>query len=409
MSTSGNMKEIFSALLTFWGMFDWIISRLLIILGIGTWVYLSLNTFSNGRLVIALISSKATYNLWLHPLAKYPGPVLSRLTNLVYWYYWLKGKLPHYIEMAHRQYGPKVRIGPNNLSFTDPEAWKDLHGHKTTGKTLRVIKDPSFYVPSPYLEEHSILNEFDDDKHGKLRKLFSLGFSDRALKAQEDLIRTHVDKLVANIHREAAEGNKIDMVKYYNCTTFDIIGELAFGESLGLLENSELNAWVNSILYGLEDAAFYALVFEYPFLKYLVNLLLSQKEMNAAIENAKYSEDRVRKRMAKGNVTDKPDFWTLVLSQHEKGVLNFGQMNANADLFMQAGSETTATMLSGLTYNLLMNPDKMKKVVEEVRTSFTSEEDLTIEGIQRLVYLSACFDESMRSKLSTCCACFKRD
>jgi cytochrome P450 len=109
--------------------------------------------------------------------------------------------------------------------------------------------------------------------------------------------------------------------------------------------------------------------------------------------------------MEKGNETEKPDFWTLVLSQHESGVLNFEQMKSNADLFMQAGSETTATMLSGLMYNLLLNPEKMKKAVEEVRSSFRNEGELTIEGIQRLRYLDACFNESMRSQTMPIIAC----
>ncbi|KAJ4355101.1 hypothetical protein N0V95_003224 [Ascochyta clinopodiicola] len=350
-----------------------------------------------GTIIIGILA-KAAYNVWFHSLARYPGPVLARASDFVYWYHWLRGRLPFYAKSIHEKYGSKVRLGPNRLSFIEPEAWKELHGHKTGRTTLQVIKDPSVYADGPHLQEHSLLSESDDDKHGKLRKLFSHGFSDRALKAQEDLIRIHVDKLISNMYREAEKGSKIDMVKYYNCTTFDIVGELAFGESLGLLDNSELNAWVESILYGLEDAAFYALVLEYPILGYFFNLFLSQKIKDASAENAQYSEERVRRRMAKGNVTDKPDFWTLVLSQHENGALNFEQMKSNADLFMQAGSETTATMLSGLTYNFLMNPEKMKKAREEIRTSFTDEDELTIENIQKLKYLGACFEESMRSK-----------
>jgi cytochrome P450 len=348
--------------------------------------------------VVFGLASKIVYNLWLHPLAKYPGPLLARITDFVYWYHWLRGRLPYFIEATHEEYGSRVRIGPNRVSYIEPEAWKDISGHNTKGKTLRVIKDPGFYINSPHLKEPSLLIELDDGKHASLRKLFTHGFSDRALKAQEPLIRTHVDKMISNIRQEAASGRSVDMVKLYNCCTFDIIGELAFGESLGLLENSELNAWVESILYGLEDAAFYALVLAYPILGYFVRFFLSEEKKTASLANAQYSEDRVRKRMDKGAVTEKPDFWTLVLSQHDSGALNFEQMKSNADLFMAAGSETTATMLSGLTYNLLKNPDKLKKVVDEVRSSFAGEDELTIGNIHHLKYLNACFEESMRSE-----------
>jgi cytochrome P450 len=285
------------------------------------------------------ILSKAAYNIWLHPLSKYPGPLLSCATDFVYWYYWLKGRLPYYVQRLHQQYGTKVRLGPGRISFIEPDAWKDLHGHKSAGKTLQVIKDPAMYVDSPHITEHSLVTEGDDEKHAILRKTFAPGFSDRALKAQESMIRAHVDKLISNVYREAAAGNKIDVVKYYNCAAFDIIGELAFGESLGLLDDSELNVWVEDILHGLEEAAFYALLLEYPILGYVVNLFLGEKIKKSSADNAVYSETRVRKRMDKGTTTEKPDFWTLVLPKHENGILNFEQMASNADVFMQAGSE----------------------------------------------------------------------
>lgn len=261
---------------------------------------------------------------------------------------------------------------------------------------MQLIRDPAMYVDSPHITEHSLLTEGDDEKHAILRKTFAPGFSDRALKAQESMIRAHVDKLISNVYREAAAGNKIDIVKYYNCASFDIIGELAFGEDLGLLDDSELNVWVEDVMKGLEEAAFYALLLEYPMLGRVVNLFLGEKIKKASADMAVYSDTRVRKRMEKGPVTEKPDFWTLVLPQHEHGVLNFEQMWSNADVFMQAGSETTATALSGLMYNFFLNPEKMKKAAKEVRM-FASEEDLTMENIQGLKYLNACLRESMRS------------
>jgi cytochrome P450 len=129
----------------------------------------------------------------------------------------------------------------------------------------------------------------------------------------------------------------------------------------------------------------------------MTHLFLSKKLKMASARNVAFTTDRVQRRMEKGTVTDKADFWTMVLSEHESGSFTLEQMKSNAYLFVVAGSETTATMLSGLTYNLLMNPDKMEKAVNEIRTSIATEDELTIENIQRLKYLDACFKESMRS------------
>jgi len=61
---------------------------------------------------------------------------------------------------------------------------------------------------------------------------------------------------------------------------------------------------------------------------------------------------------------------------------------------MVAGTETTATLLSGLTYYLLKHPDKLQKVTDEVRA--LTEEELTLEQLPRLSYLNACFEEGLR-------------
>ena len=39
----------------------------------------------------------------------------------------LSGELPHDIKRFHEQYGEVVRVGPNELSFTRPAAWKDIY------------------------------------------------------------------------------------------------------------------------------------------------------------------------------------------------------------------------------------------------------------------------------------------
>jgi cytochrome P450 len=63
---------------------------------------------------------------------------------------------------------------------------------------------------------------------------------------------------------------------------------------------------------------------------------------------------------------------------------------------MIAGTETTATLLSGLTYHLLQNPDRMGRLVNEIRSHFQDEEDITIEKLQALPYLNACIEEGLR-------------
>ena len=69
---------------------------------------------------------------------------------------------------------------------------------------------------------------------------------------------------------------------------------------------------------------------------------------------------------------------------------------SNASLFVIAGSESIATNLSGTIYYLLKNPDIMRRIREEVDSTFTSEEQMTPESMSHLPYLVACLSETQR-------------
>lgn len=63
-----------------------------------------------------------------------------------------------------------------------------------------------------------------------------------------------------------------------------------------------------------------------------------------------------------------------------------------------AGSETTATLLAGVTYYMLRNPDILDKAVEEVRSAFAKEEDISFTSASaQLPYMLACLEEGLRT------------
>ena len=61
-----------------------------------------------------------------------------------------------------------------------------------------------------------------------------------------------------------------------------------------------------------------------------------------------------------------------------------------------AGSETTATLLSGAVFLLATNSSTLEKLTKEVRSSFRKEEDITLLSVQKLPYMLACLNESLR-------------
>lgn len=76
--------------------------------------------------------------------------------------------------------------------------------------------------------------------------------------------------------------------------------------------------------------------------------------------------------------------------------ISFEQLSSNALILVLAGSETTATTLSGATYLLLNHPNVLQKVTQEVRSSFKSADEITINSVTKLSYMLAVLNETLR-------------
>ena len=85
----------------------------------------------------------AVYNLYFHPLAKFPGPKIAAITRVYYIKHLLTGRLPFTNTKLHAKYGSIVRIAPNELSFNSAEGWRDIYGNRI-GKP-EMSKDQLFY------------------------------------------------------------------------------------------------------------------------------------------------------------------------------------------------------------------------------------------------------------------------
>ena len=68
----------------------------------------------------------------------------------------------------------------------------------------------------------------DDAGHSRQRKILSHAFSDKALKEQEPLLKRWSQLLRTKLSERADGHSGTDMVKFYNCTTFDIMGKTEF-------------------------------------------------------------------------------------------------------------------------------------------------------------------------------------
>ncbi|RSL59492.1 hypothetical protein CEP53_005776 [Fusarium sp. AF-6] len=302
-------------------------------------------------LAILYLLGSIFYNLFLHPLRKFPGPFWMRATRDTYCYKLVFGTLPFEILDLHNYYGDVVRIAPDELAFSDREAWKEIMGHRIKdNKRPTFEKYERFYRPNGGPTD--IANS-SGTEHQVLRRLLSNGFSDRSLREQEPIVKRYVDLLLQRLHENSER--PVDIISWYNYTTFDVIGDLAFGEPFGCLDNSDYHPWVRIIFEMARFGTVNQTAGYFPLLRSVLTSILSTK----------------------AGITEP-------------------QLLKNCGALIVGGSETTATLLSGVTYLLLKTPEALRKLTAEVRSSFKTEDEINFTSVNKLTYMLACLEEAFR-------------
>jgi cytochrome P450 len=225
----------------------------------------------------------------LHPLAHIPRPRIRSAFYFPFYDEIWTGDVVHNWRRLHDQYGYVVRISPTCLSFTSSEAWKDIY--------RSLPKDPDVYAPQP--DGVPDIAGASDADHARIRRLFSHGVSDHAVKQQKATVQAYVETLVRKLRRKAKEREPVDIVRWFNFTTFDIIGALCFGEDFAALENEEYDFWIANIFRTIKLVRMFRVLRAYPVVGYplLGVLRLFPGLAKARLRHTQYTQDKVVRRL----------------------------------------------------------------------------------------------------------------
>ncbi|KAL6715592.1 hypothetical protein ACLMJK_006553 [Lecanora helva] len=344
-------------------------------------------------LAIFYISITSFYNLYLHPLSRFPGPKLAAISRLPYLRAQLGGRLPQWMHGLHTFYSSDVvRMAPDALSFTNASAWKEMYAHHQGRPNFG--KDFIIYGRAGN-DAASVLTAGDAD-HSRMRRLLAHAFSEKALKSQEQLLLDHVAKLIRGLHGEidSAANGHVDMVKWLKWVTFDIIGDLSFGIKFDSLTNQEYHPWASIIQDHVKSVVFLSAVRRYPILDKMAQILMPPSVRKKRASHLASISDKVDERL--NSTTERPDFMTYIQRHNDEKGMSLREIKANMSVFIGAGSETVATTLCGAVYYLGKNPHALVKAQNEVRDAFRASEGINMASTLDLPYLSAVLAESGR-------------
>lgn len=361
-------------------------------------------------LLISLVASSlyifaiTIHRLYFHPLAKYPGPFLAKLTDLYSTYHAWKGDRHLEFWRCHEKYGPIVRFGPNSLSFNSNTALKDVYGHKAN------VRKSDFYSAFPATKDaYSTHSAIDRAQHARKRRVLSHAFSDVAIRSMENHVLAHVRQFCTNLGEKdgsvmAGRDEKREWTPAKNISdqanylTFDVMGDLCFGKAFGMLERPDNRFAIDMVT---NAAHRHLMCGTYlPIHEYHVDKILFRKIAAMRARYMQFSKAQAAERTKMGLDVDRKDFFYYLLKAKDpetgKG-FSVPELWGESNLLIIAGSDTTSTALAAAIFYLVHNPKALEKLVQEVRAAFSDVEEIRSgPTLSKLHYLRACLDEAMR-------------
>lgn len=195
-------------------------------------------------------------------------------------------------------------------------------------------------------------------------------------------------------------------------TTFDLMGDIAFGRSFGCLDSNGPTEWSCAIVEIFRSSAWNQAIRRVvgvdTYLEVVAKWLLIPREA-ARWHGLHFSNSKqaVEKRMAEGEGAHK-DLMHFLLRENQAqekevearqgGLLSPVEILLNMTILISAGTETTAGTLSAWTYFVGADPDVYARVAKEVRGRFRSPDDIAWDAVgpEDLPYLIATVDETLR-------------
>jgi len=307
------------------------------------------------------------------------------------------------LDHLHEKYGSVVRIAPDELTTIQLEAWKDIYVAKPV-----LAKDPYSLTP-PLNDAHSLFTA-EGETHRRLRGALVNGFSDKSLRDQAPIVESYGNQLIARLRREAAKSadGTVNIQRMYGYATFDTVTDLSFGEALlNTLEDDSDNDEIQAFFLHAKFSTIRNCLSRFSPLDIFLGLFLLGVTRKTRERNWRLTTEKINRRLARGDLTGvRSDLLTpLVGKLDEKGEakrsITKAELTTNQLAFVIADCQLTTVALATATYLLLRDPSKWQRLSEEIRGSFTSDGDITVQSTLGIPYLEAVINETMRFRHPT--------
>ncbi|OOO13631.1 cytochrome P450 [Aspergillus oryzae] len=349
------------------------------------------------------------YTRWFHPLAKFPGPFWASVTRAWTLLHVLHGDAEKRQMKLHAKYGSVVRIAPNELVTSEPEAIQTLYGARSfTAKT-----DFYFAFRPPWARFPDHFSSEGGKQHGERRRIVSHVYTMTSILQSEKYIEKCIAVWLEKLGQMADRKESFDLWIWTRMYAYDVIGELYFSKMFGFLQAGHDHLGYIDATEDLVPIQFLAanMPTYVRGLFMLTGILFPKvrRALRALGDLTDATNAMLKDRLAaiQSDSEDKPQRHDILgklleISQKRGKELDFVLDDIKMESFgaFFAGSETTALTLSGILYHILRNRSVYEKLTAEIDTAVQcnqlSTPHISYNDAIKLPYLTACIREGIR-------------
>ncbi|KAF2680461.1 cytochrome P450 [Lentithecium fluviatile CBS 122367] len=383
------------------------------------------------------------YRLYLHPLAKFPGP---RLAAATYWYeayYELvkTGKFSNKISELHDQYGPIVRVTPYELHirdsraldtvypagvYLDKERWDRSFGsggvlqtvHASVHKRRRAALNPMCHAlqfnksPGHVFADgtqNSRWNRHVVRRTGRTMQVLQecaltvSRFSKRSIMEVIHIVHQHIDEFTDRMLEYEARKEPLNVTWAFPALTGDIIMDYFFGFNYGSTKHPEFQSF-HAAFKALGLAGHVAMQFPWflPMMDYippgfaewlqpaLKPLLDLKRDLHNLVYRTLNGED------LKTNDAKRTIFQEILSSKLPDSEKSQKRLEEEANIVVAGGVETTAFALDIAVYHITNTPHIYQRLHADLVAAFPNRSKLDLQTLEQMPYLRACAMEALR-------------
>nr|BAL05108.1 cytochrome P450 [Phanerodontia chrysosporium] len=341
--------------------------------------------------IVLIILATVSYRLSpLHPLARYPGPVLDKSTSLRLAYLAFIGQRAQYVTELHERYGRIVRIGPNKLSINSLDVVHPIYG------SSQAYDKSESYRPG-LSAEGSIFFARKKAEHARIKRIWSGGFTSAAIRQWEGTIKTRVAELIECVARRRDSRGAVNLSECIQHWSFDFTGEWVLGQGthhVELMRDGDPEGVVES---GHKAIVMFETFGEVPALFDILSVLPTGRAYQL-VEKRAATHLRERIKVHPHDGWDMRSFFLAQRDGHNYPPMNEVDLNANTVVAFEAGGDTTAGFIIITMFHLLRYRQAYDKLKEELDGAFPTG-SVSVEEYSHLAelpYLSAVINEGLR-------------